>query len=480
MPDQPNILFVFPDQWRADSLSYLGHPVAQTPFLDEIASTGTTFTRAYSNCPICIPARACLITGQTPSTAGRFAYQEGVPWRYDLTLMTCLRNAGYQTMCSGKTHFHPPRASLGFEQIQLYDSSPTMVRSGDVDDYGRWLRQKTGGLIEDTISQLTGNSMIAHPWTHDEALHANSWTVTAALDMLERRDPTRPFFMHLGFHRPHPPLDPPVEFFRRFENAPLPDVPVGEWVGDRFTHTEWRHDHISGVLDPRMLDRARRAYYAQLAHLDFQVGRIMRWLHLHNLMDKLMVVFCTDHGEQLGDHRIYRKSTFLQGSAAVPLIVRMPKGQRGGEGTRCDKPVALHDLMPTFLDAAGVAIPSTVEGRSVLPLTRDAASPWRDHVHLEQSDSPFGGGWQCLTDGRQKYAWLMRSGEEFFFDLTSDPQELHNLAGDAKYAADISRWRAALVGELSKRPADQLTEDGRLKIGAKLPAVRPELLADRH
>ncbi len=482
MNERANILVIFPDQWRGDSLSYLGHPVAETPFLDALAAQGTIFTQSYSNCPSCIAARACLITGQTPGSTGRHGYRDGVPWPYSNTLMRCLRDDGYQTLMAGKTHFHPARAHLGFEQLALYDNQS--VGSGRLSDYSLYLERQTNGRVEDTAQMLESNGVVVHPWTHDESLHANSWTVTAAIEMLERRDPTRPFFLKLAFHRPHPPLDPPVEYLRRFEDVELPPVPVGDWVSWS-DQRNWRIDLSRGVLPVRLLERARRAYYAQINHLDFQIGRLLRWMQLRGMESETLVVFCSDHGEQLGEHHLFRKTTALDASARVPLIVRLPVSWQAPHGQRREEPVALHDIMPTLLEAAGCRIPPSVEGQSLLPLAQGAeAVEWRRYVHLEHAGSTLG-PWQAVTDGREKYIWNTQDGSELFFDLASDPCECHNAAADAAAADRIDKWRRRLVTELAGYEADGLIKDGKLNPGHSLPAAREWLLkgkesADAH
>ncbi len=472
MDPRSNILFIFPDQWRGDSLSYLGHPVALTPFLDELASSGTVFRAAYSNCPVCIPARASLAMGQSPSTVGRLAYRDEINWNYHPTFMHRLRDSGYQTMLTGKTHFFPPRNHLGFEQLAIYDNQRHHW-PGFKSDYDLWLERQTGGLIDDTAQQLNSNSMLVEPWKHDEALHANSWTVTAALDMLERRDPTRPFFLQLGFHRPHPPIDPPLEYYERFAHADLPEPPVGDWV-DFGDHHEYRIDHIQGRIDPRLFDRARRGYYAQLAHLDFQVGRILRWLQLRHMLGNTLIVFSSDHGEHLGDHRLYRKSSALEGSLRIPMVVCPPRGD-APRGVVRDEPVALFDIMPTVLEAAGLPIPDDVEARSLLPLVRGDDASWRSHIHAEQSNGPFG-PWQCVTDGKRKYIWITTTGRELLFNLEADPQETRNLAGDPAYAGELAVWRSRLVEELRARPEDGLTDGDTLRPGRQVPVVRDWVL----
>ncbi len=469
---QPNILFIFPDQWRGDSLSCLGHPIAETPFIDDIARNGVTFTSAYTNVPTCIAARACLMTGQTPASVGRHAYRDRIPWPYKNTFPRLLRDAGYQTMMSGKTHFHPPRVHLGFEQMALYDNQRWSIDFRN--DYDEWLAEKTDGLIKDTAQELNSNSFIVQEWKHDENLHCNSWAVTEAIRMLRHRDPTRPFMLQLSFHRPHPPLDPPVEFYRRFENKELPEVKSGDW-SEHFAENEWNPIAFSGKAPEYLLDRTRRGYYAQLAHIDYQVGRMIRFLQLNKMLDDTMIIFSSDHGEMLGDHNLFRKAFPFESSAKIPLVIQPPKGREFKRGSRRDQPVLLHDIMPTILDGAGVDIPDTVEGKSLLSLAEDEHARWRDCAAFEHTNTHIG-PWQALCDGKEKYVWQTVTGEEYLFDLVNDPDESHNCINDPDKAGRAEYWRGRLAEELVCYEEDGLVKDGKLNPGHEVPAYRDWLL----
>lgn len=460
---RPNIILIFPDQWRGDCIGAAGHPCVETPFLDELAHEGTRFSSAYTPSPTCIPARACLATGQTPSQTGRLGYKDFMPWPYPNTFMRLLRDSGYQTMCSGKTHFFPPRARLGFEELSLYEM--VWQDPEHPSDYHVWLRKETDGLVRDTAEELDSNAWVSHPWSHPEYLHPSSWTVTAAIDQLERRDTTRPFFMQVSFHRPHPPYDPPQAFFDKFQNKHLPAVPIGDWASAN-DHTVTHIDSSIGHLPNVALDRTRRAYYAQLAHLDFQIGRLRRYLKGRRLLDNTWIVFSSDHGEMLGDHHMFRKTSPFEGSAHVPLIVRPPKASASSEKVS-NTIVALYDLMPTFLELGGVAIPDGIEGRSLLPLLQKGCETWRSFIHGEHSPC-----WQFVTDGKEKYIWNSQSGDEWFFDLEQDPTECRSLAKVPELRTRIEVWRGRLIESLSGRHEDRLTEGGKLVSGRALPPAR--------
>jgi arylsulfatase len=474
MPDQPNFLFIFPDQWRGDCLGSLGHPVVETPFLDQLAAEGVTFTAAYTACPSCIATRASLITGQTPNTCGRIGYRDGVPWRYETTLMRCLRDGGYQTFCAGKTHFYPQRIALGFEEMRLYDV--LNIERDFKSDYHAWLEQAGGGLVRDTTQETTSNAWLAHPWVHPEYLHPNTWTATAAIELLSRRDPTRPFFLQVSFHRPHPPLDPPIDYYERYQDRPIPLAPVGDWA-EELAEPVRQVDASSGTLPEHVLARSRRAYYAQMSHIDYQVGRLLYWLMRRGWLDNTYIIFSSDHGELLGDHHLFRKVSPLEGSAKVPLIVRPPRSVKCPRGSSCDLPVAHMDLMPTILEEAGLAIPAIVEGSSLVPAVRGQETEWRDFIHGEHTGGRPGN--QYVTDGKEKFIWDSRSGRELFFDLSTDPPEETDRSHDPAYTDRVTMWRKRLIDVLAERPQDGLSDGERLMPGREPPAVRPELL-EKH
>lgn len=471
MPSKPNFILIFPDQWRGDALSCLGNSVVETPFIDDLAADGVTFTAAYSACPSCIAARACLATGQSPSSTGRLGYKDGVPWRYPVTMMSELRDTGYQTINVGKTHFYPQRANLGFEINISYETQ----RLGDdyQNDYDAFLQAETGGQVRDTVKEINNNLMLVRPWVHEEYLHPSTWTVTAALDQLRKRDPQRPFFLQVGFHRPHPPLDPPLAYYQMYEGCELPPVPVGDWAASNDVPMRTTNSRV-GHLDEKLLNKARWAYYAQCAHIDYNIGRLYHFLQRRHWLDNTWLIFCSDHGELLGDHHLNAKSHPYEGSTKIPFIIKPPTSIEGEHGVTCEAPTTHMDIMPTVLEAAGIDIPHTVEGQSLMPFVRGRKpSQWREFVHGEHTGGPAN---QFVTDGREKFAWYTVTGEERFFDLTTDPGECVNLVNDPTCTERVQLWRQRLIDVLSKRPQDGLSFGDKLIPGTRLPAVRSALM----
>jgi arylsulfatase A-like enzyme len=340
-------------------------------------------------------------------------------------------------------------------------------------DYHTWLARETNGSVRDTAREIGSNSWLACPWTHPENLHPNVWTAEAAIELLARRDTARPFFLQVGFHRPHPPLDPPWHVYDMYRDKVLPPVPVGDWAV--------AHDHPmddvetpnEGRLPDHVLERTRKAYYAQITHLDVQIGKILFRLGRLGQRENTWIIFASDHGEMLGDHHLFRKANGFEGSARIPFVVRPPAAFDGKRGATVEDPVALMDLMPTILAQAGVPVPDGVEGADLAPLLRCEQTDWRAFVHGEHTRPRR--GWQFVTDGKEKFIWDSLSGEEWFFDLVDDPGETCNRAGEPTCSDRVDAWRGRLVSVLAERPQDGLTEGGRLVPGRIAPTVRPEV-----
>lgn len=474
--DRPNIVLVCVDQMRGDALSAAGHPVIRTPHLDELASQGTRFSRAYSATPSCVPARAGLFTGQSHERHGRSGYRDGVPFSkvHPVTMQGVLRDNGYQTQAIGKMHVFPERARCGFDDVILHDGFLHFGRKyghGHLDahdDHLRWLRRQPGveARADHFIDGVGCNSMVAIPWSREERLHPTNWAVTEAIDWLDRRDPDVPFFLYLSFHRPHAPFNPPQWAFDMYHDKPPVEPPVGDWIDD---FSEFRrddhHQTVMGKLRPDEHHRAVSGYYGNISHIDLQLNRFFEALLDHEIAEDTAIVFVSDHGDMMGDHDMYRKSVGFEGSAHVPLIIKPASrfAPDAPKGAVVDEVTELRDVMPTVLAMAGVEIPETVDGLSLLPHAQGAhEGRWRDHIHGEHVH--FGQSLHWVTDGRRKYLWASGSGVEQFFDLEADPHELHNLVRDPERADEVEHWRSLLIDDLTGREEGYVS-DGALVTG---------------
>ncbi len=449
MSQANNVVLICVDQWRGDALGCEGHPIAMTPHLDQLAAEGVRFGRAYSATPSCIPARASLYTGLSQTSTGKVGYRDGVPFDYLVTIASEFTKNGYQTQAIGKLHVFPERSQIGFQNVLLHDGYLHFGRKkprdiGTVDDYLPWLREKTGDPRADYFDNgVSCNSQVARPWDKDESLHPSTWIVSEAQEFLRRRDTRKPFFLYLGFHRPHPPYDPPQWAFDQYLHDPMPAPPVGDWAEEVLGPLDdgWRADPSVAKLSPRALQRARAGYFGHISHIDLLLNRFLETLAEYGLRQDTIICFVSDHGELLGDHHAFRKVLPYEGSARVPFLLQGPGiPQR----TVVSEAVAeLRDVMPTLLDAAGLRVPDGLDGKSLLPVARGEQARVRAYLHGEHVG--FGQSIHWLTDGREKYIWWSGTGREQRFDLLSDPHECHDLGPDPD-------WRTKLIATLSGRP----------------------------
>ena len=473
---RPNVILICVDQMRGDALSIDDHPIVQTPYLDQMALSGAHFTNAYTACPSCIAARAGLFTGQSPRTHGRVGYKDGVAWDYPITMASEFTRQGYQTQAIGKMHVYPERSQVGFQNVILHDGYLHHARNikgnyGLIDDYIPWLREQLGREADYFDHGLNCNAQPARPWDKDEYLHPTNWVVSESIDFLRRRDTRKPFFLFMSFHRPHQPYDPPAWAFEQYLYQDMPQPPVGEWHELFAEVTNPRNPALAaGKLDPRVYQRSRAGYYGLITHIDHQLNRFMELLTEYGAKNNTYVCFTSDHGEMLGDHHLYRKQVAYQGSTRVPFILTGPNGSGiQPKLTVSDAVVELRDVMPTLLDCAGLEIPSSVEGKSVLPLARGEKGNWRSYLHGEHTGAKLSNHW--INTGNEKFVWFSQTGHEQIFDLEKDPQELQDLAKDPACKARVARLRQMLIDELAGRE-EGFTDGQKLIAGRE---VKPAL-----
>ncbi|OUN91555.1 arylsulfatase [Blautia sp. An46] len=459
---KPNIVLIMTDQLRADCLGYSGHPDVKTPYLDSLAAQGVVFDHTYSACPSCIAARAALHTGREQSHHGRVGYEDNLPWNYEHTMAEELSAAGYYTQCVGKMHVHPLRNFLGFHNVDLHDGYLHCARYGSVpyresqfvaDDYFHWLKQELGADADVTDTGIDCNSYLARPWIHEEKYHPTNWVTDRCLDFLRRRDPRKPFFLMASYLRPHPPFDAPQHYFDLYKDKELRPPFVGSWETEEYLKKEGRiFNSRTGPEDPELIRQAQLGYYACITHLDHQIGRLIMALIEQELYDDTVFLFTSDHGEELCDHHMFRKSRPYEGSCHIPLFITAGKHVLPDlkAGSVCHSIAELRDIMPTLLDIAGAQIPASVDGKSLLPLTESPEKVQREWLHGEHSYDVFSNHW--IVTETDKYIWHSQTGQEQYFDLASDPHELTDLIMDPSRQNRIRELRTYLVQSLKDRP----------------------------
>lgn len=456
MSDRPHVLLIVVDQMRRDALGLNRPGFAHTPHLDQLARDGVNFTRAYSSCPTCIPARAALFTGLSQERHGFTGYDSAPEWKYATTLPRTFTEAGYQTQCVGKMHVEPARATMGFENVVLHDGFLHDKRRKyrdpiQYDDYLPDVRRDLGPSFDIADTGIGCNGYSVRPWPWGERYHPTSWVTSQGVDFLKRRDPTRPFFLKVSYHRPHSPLDPPAPYLDLYAGRPMPAPRRGDWddgIG-------WQYSNPENPIprEPHFVERARRAYCALVTQIDFEVNRLLIALGDLDLLKDTVVALVADHGDMLYDHGSVRKSLPFEESAGIPLFIRLPNRLREGKGCVTSARLAeIRDLFPTLCAACGIPVPEGLDGQDLL-----SDGFHREMLHGEHTNGPNSNQW--LTDGHEKYCWFPMLDRELLFDLDEDPHETHDLSAERPDRAAF--WRARMVETLDGRP-EGYVKDGRL------------------
>jgi arylsulfatase A-like enzyme len=407
------------------------------------------------------------MSGTSPAANGAtgFASPE---WNNINTLPGELSKNGYQTYHIGKMHIKSKepydKERFGFDHCEWNEQ------------YNDWLRE-VHGRTETGLDRAHGsgvNSWVGRPSHLPEEQMHTFWCFERALRFLKYRDTSVPFFLKISVTDPHPPLTPPKVFYDRYVNKDLPKPFVGDWAGTFDKPQKGLETDARDIcLGDDEMQYMRAAYYGMINFIDCQIGRFMA--AANSILKNTMFVFVSDHGEMLGDHQRFCKLVPYESSARIPFIIAPPKGWDVEKGVVSDCPAGLQDVMPTFLDAAGIDVPDTCTGKSLMPIVRGEKDRVRDVLHGEHCGSVsynIENGHHYLVDERYKYIWFSQTGRELFFDLKEDPQELHNLASESDAEEKLQPWREKLIEILKGRP-EGFTDGEKLIVGRPHEAVIP-------
>jgi arylsulfatase A-like enzyme len=433
--DRPNIIVLFTDEQRWDTIGAAGCPWAVTPNLDRLARGGVLFRNGYTPVPVCVPARHNLLTGLPAKVHGFYDNRAALFPPEVPRLPRLLSEAGYHCGGIGKFHFQPAREHHGFHQLRLMEEIPRCV--GD-DEFLQFLRARGHGRVRNIHG--IRNLLYVQPQRSllPEEAHGTTWVGDEAVRFI-RENAFRPFFLQACWIAPHPPFALPDRWAEHPGAAAIPDpVAPREDAPAPIAESAASYDDPT----PGKFRRARELYHRAVWQVDAQVGRILDELDRLGLADNTLVLFTSDHGDMLGDLGAWHKSVPYEGSTHIPLIARFPR--RLQPAVRDDF-ADLNDVLPTCLDAAGVPLPSIpFPGDSLL---RDPAQSRRDRTVQYAEIQTGWRRWVMLRDARWKFVhWY--SGRDELFDLAADPGERVDLlagAPPAEAAAAAKRLRAALI-----------------------------------
>ena len=309
-----NVVLICTDEWPGQLFGHRGRKDVMTPTIDFLADNGVMMENAYSECPVCIPARRSLMTGLTPEHHGDRVYSDRMEMPDCQTLAGAFSSAGYQTVAVGKMHVYPQRDRTGFDDVILMEEG--RCEFGVMDDYEIWLGEQ-GKAGEQFMHGMGNNTYYTRPWHMDEPSHETSWITRESMKQIARRDPKRPFFLYVSYTYPHPPIVPLPVFLDKYKDVQCEPVLDDDWP-EEWVIKQFRD--IASQYSSKEREDARKAFMAQCTHIDYSIRLIIGSLREHNLLDDTILVFMSDHGDMLFDHKMVAKRLFYEGSASVPLI----------------------------------------------------------------------------------------------------------------------------------------------------------------
>jgi iduronate 2-sulfatase len=444
-----NVLFLIADDLNCD-LGCYGDAGMKTPNIDRLAARGVRFDRAYCQFPLCSPSRSSFLTGRRPNVTGvqilpTVKNPVGPHFREKLpdtvTLPQLFKQNGYFSARVGKLYHY---------------GVPTEVGTAGLDDNMSWdhaINPRGRDRDEhDKIFSLQPNQFGGTlSWLADEgedAEQTDGLGATEAIRLLEKfKRESRPFFLGVGFYRPHTPYVAPKKWFDLYPTdqvalASLSDDDRARVPKPAYASAKAEQDKISD--DVRR--QAIQAYHGTVSFMDAQVGRVLDALDRLGLAESTVIVFTSDHGYHLGDHGLWQKQSLFERSARVPLIIAAPRAKANGHVAPA--PVEMLDIYPTLADLAGLKAPDYLDGASLRSTLDDAAKSVKTAAFTQVRRGNNGDGYS-VRSGRWRYtAWTNASGASLgdqLFDEEADPAETRNLANDPAHAATVHQLKALLA-----------------------------------
>jgi iduronate 2-sulfatase len=454
---KPNVLFIIADDLTATAVSAYENKACKTPNIDKLASEGVRYSKAYCQYPVCGPSRASFMSGYYPNATTTFGYVSG---RKNIgpdrkTWSQLFKENGYYTARVSKIyHMGVPidieKGSNGKDDeaswAERYNSQgPEWTAEGEA--------ELVQGNPDGTIERKGGNVMTIVKADGDELVHSDGKTAKKASELI-REHKNEPFFLAVGFVRPHVPFVAPKSYFNPYphQDVNLPEKVAGDW--DDIPKRGINYvTSVNGQMNEEQEKKAVAAYYASVAYMDAQVGKVLNTLEEEGLSDNTIVIFTSDHGFHLGEHRFWMKVSLHEESARVPLIIKVP----GKKAAVCNSFAELLDLYPTVAELAGLKTSGNLQGKS---LAKTLDKPKHKVRDMAFSVTQGGNTFLLRTDDWAyiQYNEDASAGIELF-DMNKDPKQYTNLAENPKYAKVVSDFQKKLQSKIKEVRTNDLGID---------------------
>ena len=443
---KPNILVIMSDEHNAGVLGCNGNDIVRTPNLDDLARRGVTFESCYCNSPLCVPSRLSFTAGKYASRIGAWNNSCWLPSADYPSLPRVMNAAGYESILCGKMHYDQTRR-YGFREIGGNMNKATKTGKGSrrkVDD----LTPKPGISPRFDDFHTGDNSSILK---HDLAVTAGTMEF-----LKNRRTSDKPFFMLVGYLAPHFPLIVPQAYWRQYQGRiPMPVIPEGHLESQPRNYKHLRIGFDVEDVPDEIVRKGRELYYGLTQWLDNQIGKVLKVLAGSEVADNTIVIYTTDHGENIGEHGLWWKNCMYQHASRVPLIVNWPTRWKGPQ--RRTQACSLVDVVQTIAETGGAEVPADWDGDSMLGWLDAPGTGWKDRAVSEYYAHNIASGYAMIRTGQYKYVYHTPAdadhpAERELYDLQSDPGEFHNLAVKTEYRARVEAMHKALVEEIGEDP----------------------------
>ncbi len=443
-----NVLFIISDDLTSTALSCYGNQVCHTPNIDSIAAQGTRFTRAYCQGTYCGPSRASFMSGYYPHATGVMGYTNPRPAIGDRATWSqyFLQHGYYVARVSKIFHMGVPK---GIEEGSDGADDPASWVERFNSQGPEWRAAGDGETLEGNPDGkkpvVGGNTFVVVEADGDDLTHSDGRTARKAVELITEHRHS-PFFLAVGFVRPHVPFVAPKPYFEPFlpyDQLGLPEKVPGDWDDIPAAGINYKTSK-NMQMDERRQRKAIGGYYASVAYMDAQVGKVLDALKENGLEDNTIVLFASDHGYHLGEHDFWAKVSLHEESAKVPLIVKVP----GKAPSVCNSLVELLDLYPTTASLCGLAVPSRLQGKDISPMLDDPNFTVRQAAF---SADPRDDGF-LLRDDRWAYIQYAEDASKGIelYDMQSDPRQLTNLAEQPAQGTRIAAFQQQLKEKLSE------------------------------